>query len=123
MQDQGHERSGSGEEEHGTARGLGLPVGGLCWKRFETEVLGRERVVEGAGDGELQRKKVRGSTLYSPTSMMTAIGGLEGTKFPESLFKVTQTKHSHTPQLLCSGMGNSLPTGIMTREVQSDQFE
>ena len=77
MQDQGHERSGSGEEEHGVARGLGLPVGDLCWRHFETEGLGRERVVEGAGDGELQRKKVRGSTLHSPTSTMTAIGDLE----------------------------------------------
>ena len=75
MQDQGHGRSGSGEEEHGSARGLGLPVGGLCWMRFEKEVLRRERVAEGAGDGELQRKKVRGSTLYSPTSTMSAIGG------------------------------------------------
>ena len=28
MQDQGHERSGSGEEEHGVAKGQGLPVGG-----------------------------------------------------------------------------------------------
>ena len=28
MQDQDHERSGSGEEEHGAARDLGLPVGG-----------------------------------------------------------------------------------------------
>ena len=74
MQDQGLERIGSGEEAHGSARGLGLLVGGLCWRRFETEVLGKERVVEGAGDGELQRKKVRGSTLYSPRSMMTAIG-------------------------------------------------
>ena len=77
MQDQGHERSGSGEEEHGVARDLGLLVGDLCWRHFEMEVLGRERVVEGAGDDELQRKKVRGSTLRSRTSTITAIGVLE----------------------------------------------
>ena len=76
---------------------------------------------EVAGDGELQRK-VRGLTLYSPTSMMTAIGGLEGTKIPESLFKVTKTKHSHTSQLLCSKVSKSLSTGVTTRATRSDQY-
>ena len=31
---------------------------------------------------------------------------------PESLFKVTQMRHSHAPQLLCSEMSGSLPLGV-----------
>lgn len=53
------------------------------------EVRGREKVVEGAGGGESQRKRVRGWTSYSPTNPMstrTTIGRLERTEISERTF-------------------------------------
>ena len=79
-------------------------------------------MVEGAADGDSPRKKVRGSTLYCPTSMMTAIGGLEGTKIPRSLFWVTQTKHSQIPQPLRSEMSKKSPNRVCDKRTLNEQY-